>query len=148
MLLFLFSPKDGIHQDVRKKMWEKKQTLVRQWIHFFWRKCHHFDFCQGMGFTRIFEKNGEPKSEHWSENAITSFGENTITSTFAKGWDSLGFSKKMVKKTAKIGQKKNSVSYLDYNLLGGTYQDAACAKQPIRYFVPERQFYKTIILDS
>ena len=65
-----------------------------------------------MGFTRIFEKNDEKKCEHWSENEFTSFGENAITSIFAKGWNSLGFSKKMVKKTAKIGQKMNSVSYL------------------------------------
>ena len=65
-----------------------------------------------MGFSRIFEKRGEKKCERWSENEVTSFGENAITSIFAKGWDSLGFSKKMVKKTAKIGQKMNSVSYL------------------------------------
>ena len=68
-----------------------------------------------MGFTRIFEKNGETKCEHWSENELTSFVENAITSIFAKGGDSLGFSKKLVKKTAKIGQKMNSVSYLDYD---------------------------------
>ena len=49
----------------------------------------------------------------WSKSLdFTSFGENASTSIFAKGWDSLGFSKKMVKKTAKIGQKMNSVSYL------------------------------------
>ena len=103
-----------------------------------------------MGFTRLFEKNGEKKCEHWSENEFTSFDENAITLIFARGWDSLGlskkngekigenwseieftsfvenaittifdnggdslrFSKKMVKKTAKIGQKMNSVSYL------------------------------------
>ena len=69
-------------------------------------------FCQGMGFTRIFEKNGEKNCENWSENEITSFGENAITLIFAEGGDSPGFSKKMVKKTAKIGQKMNSVSYL------------------------------------
>ena len=62
-----------------------------------------------MGFTRIFEENGEKKCEHWSENEFTSFGENAITSIVAKGGDSLGFSKKLVKKTAKIGQKMNSL---------------------------------------
>jgi len=51
-----------------------------------------------MGFTRISEKNGEKNGENWSEIEITSFGENAITSIFAKGWDSLRFSKKMVKK--------------------------------------------------
>ena len=40
---------------------------------------------------------------------FTSFGENAIASIFAKGWDSLGFSKKMLNKTAKIGQKMNSL---------------------------------------
>ena len=69
-----------------------------------------------MGFTLIFEKSGEQKCENWSEIEFTSFGENAITSIFAKGWDSLRFSKKMVKKTSKIGQKMNSVSYLDQNV--------------------------------
>ena len=32
------------------------RTLVKKWIHFLWRKCHHFDFRQGMGFIWIFEK--------------------------------------------------------------------------------------------
>ena len=62
-----------------------------------------------MEFTRLFEKNGEKKCEHWSENEFTSFDENAITSIFAKGWDSLGFSKKMVRKNANIGQKMNSL---------------------------------------
>ena len=62
-----------------------------------------------MGFTWIFEKSGERNCENWSENEFTSFGENAITSIFAKGWDSLGFSKKMVKKTATIAQKMNSL---------------------------------------
>ena len=66
-----------------------------------------------MGITRIFENSGEKNCENWLENEFTSFAENAITSIFAKGWDSLGFSKKMVKKTAKIGQKMNSVSYLE-----------------------------------
>ena len=65
-----------------------------------------------MGITRIFENSGEKNCENWLENEFTSFAENSSTSIFAKGWDSLGFSKKMVKKTAKIGQKMNSVSYL------------------------------------
>ena len=60
----------------------------------------------------MFEKDGQRNCENWSEIEFTSFGENAITSIFAKGWDSLRFSKKMVKKTAKIGQKMNSVSYL------------------------------------
>ena len=60
----------------------------------------------------MFKKNGEKKCEQWSENEFTSFGENAITLIFAKAGDSLGFSKKLVKKTAKIGQKINSVSYL------------------------------------
>ena len=67
-----------------------------------------------MGITRIFENSGEKNCENWLENEFTSFAENAITSIFAKGWDSLGFSKKMVKKTAKIGQKMNSVSYLTH----------------------------------
>ena len=62
---------------------------------------------QWMGITRIFENSGEKNCENWLENEFTSFAENAITSIFAKGWDSLGFSKKMVKKTAKIGQKMN-----------------------------------------
>ena len=37
------------------------------------------------------------------------FAENAVTSIFAKGWDSLGLSKKIVNKTAKIGQKMNSL---------------------------------------
>ena len=61
-----------------------------------------------MGFTRLFEKNGEKKCEHWSKNEFTSFDENVITSIFAKGWDSLGFSKKNGEKNANIGQKMNS----------------------------------------
>ena len=60
----------------------------------------------------MFEKDGQRNCENWSEIEFTSFGENAITSIFAKGWDSLRFSKKMVKKTSKIGQKMNSVSYL------------------------------------
>ena len=44
------------------------RNLVRNLIHFFWRKCNHFNFRQGMGFTTIFEKNGEKKRENWSEN--------------------------------------------------------------------------------
>ena len=63
-----FSPGDGIHSDFRKKWWTKMRKLVRNWIHFFWRKCHHFNFRPGMGFTTIFEKNGEKKRENWSEN--------------------------------------------------------------------------------
>ena len=51
-----------------KKLWTKPRKLVRKSIHFFWRKCHHFDFCQGMGFTTIFEKNGEKNFENWPEN--------------------------------------------------------------------------------
>ena len=65
-----------------------------------------------MGFTRTFEKNGEKIGENWSEIEFTSFVENAITTIFDNGGDSLRFSKKMVKKTAKIGQKMNSVSYL------------------------------------
>ena len=60
----------------------------------------------------MFEKDGQRNCENWSEIEFTSFGENAITSIFAKGWDSQRFSKKMVKKPAKIGQKMNSVSYL------------------------------------
>ena len=67
-----------------------------------------------MGFTRTFEKNGEKIGENWSEIEFTSFVENAITTIFDNGGDSLRFSKKMVKKTAKIGQKMNSVSYLDF----------------------------------
>ena len=62
-----------------------------------------------MGFTRIVEKNCERNFENWSENEFTSFGENAITLIFARGRDSLGFSKKKVKKMAKIGQKLNSL---------------------------------------
>ena len=69
-------------------------------------------FAKGWDSLGFSKKNGEKKCEHWSENEFTSFGENAITSIFAKGWNSLGFSKKMVKKTAKIDQKMNSVSYL------------------------------------
>ena len=69
-----------------------------------------------MGFTTIFETNGEKNFENWSENEFTAYGKNAITSIFAKGGDSLRFSKKMVKKTAKIGQKKNSVSYLEMRI--------------------------------
>ena len=47
-----------------------------------------------MGITRIFENSGEKNCENWLENEFTSFAENAITSIFAKGWDSLGFSKK------------------------------------------------------
>ena len=112
MLSLRFSSRDGIHSDCQKKLWTKPRKLVRKWIHFFWRKCHHFDFRQGMGFTRTFEKNGEKIGENWSEIEFTSFVENAITTIFDNGGDSLRFSKKMVKKTAKIGQKKNSVSYL------------------------------------
>ena len=72
-----------------------------------------------MGITRIFENSGEKNCENWLENEFTSFAENAITSIFAKGWDSLGFSKKMVKKTAKIGQKMNSVSYLEEGAVDG-----------------------------
>ena len=72
-------------------------------FHFFWRKCHHFDFRQRMGFTRTFERNGEKKCEHWSEKEFPSFDENDITLTFANGWESLEFSKTVVKNTAKIG---------------------------------------------
>ena len=46
----------------------------------------------------------------WSKSLdFTSLGNNAVTSIFAKGWDSLGCSKKMVKETAKIGQKLNSL---------------------------------------
>ena len=62
-----------------------------------------------MGITRIFENSGEKNCENWLENEFTSFAENAITSIFAKGWDSLGFSKKMVRKNANIGQKMNSL---------------------------------------
>ena len=78
-------------------------------FYFFWRKCCHFDFRQGMGFTRIVKKIFERNCENWSENEFTSFGENAITLIFARGWDSLGLSKKTVKKSAKIGQKLNSL---------------------------------------
>ena len=45
---------------------------------------------------------------HWSKSLdFTYFGENAVTSIFAKGWDSLGLSKKIVNETAKIGQKMN-----------------------------------------
>ena len=37
------------------------------------------------------------------------FAENAVTSIFAKGWDSLGLSKKIVNETSKIGQKMNSL---------------------------------------
>ena len=73
-----------------------------------------------MGFTRTFEKNGEKIGENWSEIEFTSFVENAITTIFDNGGDSLRFSKKMVKKTAKIGQKMNSVSYLSGCHLGCT----------------------------
>ena len=62
-----------------------------------------------MRFTRVFEKNGEKKCEHWSENEFNSFDDSAITSICAKGWDSLGFSKKVVRKNANIGQKMNSL---------------------------------------
>ena len=54
-----FLPGDGIHYDFWNKWWKKLRKLVRKWIHCLWRKCHHFNFRQGMGFTTIFEKNGE-----------------------------------------------------------------------------------------
>ena len=46
----------------------------------------------------------------WSKSLdFTFFGENAVTSIFAKGWDSLGLSKKILNETAKIGQKMNSL---------------------------------------
>ena len=78
-------------------------------LHLFRRKCCHLDFRQGMGFTRIVQKNFERNCENWSENELTSFGDNAITLIFARGRDSLGFSKKKVEKMAKIGQKLNSL---------------------------------------
>ena len=79
-------------------------------FYFFWRKCCHFDFRQGMGFTTIFEKKGEKNGENWSEIEFTSFGENAITLIFARGRESLGFlKKKNGEKMAKIGQKLNSL---------------------------------------
>ena len=46
----------------------------------------------------------------WSKSLdFTFFGENAVTSIFAKGWDSLGLSKKFLNETAKIGQKMNSL---------------------------------------
>ena len=62
-----------------------------------------------MGFTRIVEKNCERNFENWSENEFTSFGDNAITLIFARGRDSLGFSKKKVKIMATNGQKLNSL---------------------------------------
>ena len=85
-------------------LWSKSLDFT-----FFWRKCCHFDFRQGMGFTRIVKNFFERNCENWSENEFTSFGENAITLIFARGWDSLGLSKKTVKKSAKIGQKLNSL---------------------------------------
>ena len=85
-------------------------TLIKiTTFYFFWRKCCHFDFRQGMGFTRIVKNFSERNCENWSENEFTSFGDNAITLIFARGRDSLGFSKKKVKKMAKIGQKLNSL---------------------------------------
>ena len=73
-------------------LWSKSLDFT-----FFWRKCCHFDFRQGMGFTRIVKKIFERNCENWSENEFTSFGDNAITLIFARGRDSLGFSKKKVK---------------------------------------------------
>ena len=81
-------------------------TLIKiTTFYFFWRKCCHFDFRQGMGFTRIVKKNCERNFENWSENEFTSFGKNAITSIFAKGWESLWFSKKWWKKLRELVRK-------------------------------------------
>ena len=70
-------------------------------------------FARGRDSLGFSKKKSEINGENWSEIEFTSLGENAITSIFAKRWDSLRFSKKMVKKRAKIGQKINSVSYLE-----------------------------------
>ena len=89
-------------------------TLIKiTTFYFFWRKCCHFDFRQGMGFTRIVKKNCERNFENWSENEFTSFGENAITSIFARGWDSLGFSKKNGEKKCEHWSENEFTSFGD-----------------------------------
>ena len=77
-------------------------------FYFFWRKCCHFDFRQGMGFTRIVKKIFERNCENWSENEFTSFADNAITLIFARGRDSLGFSKK---KGEKDGENWSEIEF-------------------------------------
>ena len=82
-------------------------------LHLFRRKCCHFDFRQGMGFTRIVEKNCERNRENGSENEFTSFDENAITLIFARGWDSLGLSKKNGEKVGKNWSEIEFTSFVE-----------------------------------
>ena len=41
-------------------------------LHFFWWQCHHFDFRKRMGFTCIFENDGEKVAKNdWKINSVS-----------------------------------------------------------------------------